>query len=165
MSNLPNMCGFQTDEPGIGSWSLRERTAEASRLEVAFTYSDKSTTTTTEFLTRDAIPGKVRTEAGVFSFSGDETGGDVTFSPEPSYIAALRALRQRIYFREMLVCGVFQVPLDYIVDVLGRWPTGEIKSFVGMFMLGITRHEIAALIADNPAATPVDIMIAARMQQ
>ena len=156
---MANMLGLETDDPGVGTWSLRERTPEGSRLAIDFVYPDDSHTNTTMFLTRERLPGIAITEAGLFTLSGTEKGGRAEFTADGHYVEALQALGQRVFAREMLACGIFQIPLDYLTRLLHRWPDAKMIMISGLFALGITEEEIEAVVADHPTASPNDVMM------
>ena len=61
---------------------------------------------------------------------------------------------------EMLASGIFQVPLAYAANVMEQWPNAELKTIIGMYMFGITQDDIATAIADNRAASPMDVIAA-----
>jgi phosphohistidine phosphatase len=155
---VPSTVGLETDDPGVGRWQRRESLPDGARLAVTFTYPDRSNTTATGFQAIGDIPGVIPTEAGTFAFDGDSSGGEATFASSAEYRDALRALGQRVFAREMLACGVFQVPLVYMLDVLTRWPKIKIILAVGMHMAGVTRDNIANALSENPMASPEDVI-------
>lgn len=154
----PNMLGLETDERGLGSWSFRKSTPEGAEIELTFAYSDGSVTTKSFFKTRAALPGTAPTEAGSFILTGDEKGGEAMFEGNAEFIKALRAFGQRVFEREMVACGISQIPLAYVTNVLERWPSEKIMTILGMYMFGVTEEDIVSAIAEKPDIAATDVI-------
>ena len=156
---MQHMLGIESDEPGTGTWSLRERTAEGLLLEVDFLYPDQSHTTTSAFHADSNVPGTVRTEAGTFTFNGTERGGGVVFEPAVAFADAIRALGHPIFTRELLAFALMRLPLSYIKTALACWPHERMSAIMGLHMVGATEEDMTAAIAANPNMSPTTLMM------
>ena len=153
------MLGLESDEPGNGSWTLRERTADGAILQVTFAYSDGSNTTTSRFVANRSVPGRVETEAGVLVFAGTGAGGEVVFEPSKEYAAAIAAMEHKVFTRELLAFALSHIPLSYVQVALELWPHERMSSIMGMHVLGVTPDDMREALAQNPNISPSTVMM------